>query len=73
MPLIDPTVYAENRRSSTVTQITEAKGDYNKLKSMLENRRTLVRVYREDGARETARVIETVDIELIEAALATFY
>ena len=67
--LIREDEYTARRRAATTSDIASAKGSRKKLEGMLKKRRMLARVYAEDGAVSTAKIIETVDIALIESAL----
>lgn len=68
--LIKHAVYRENRRLSTVADIAIMNGSIKNLEAMRDKRKRLARIYAEDGAIETARCIEEVDIVLLDKALA---
>lgn len=61
--------YIARRQDSTLVDIEQCYQDRQQLTELLAARRTLARIYAEDGAIQTAHTIETVDVALIEAAL----
>lgn len=61
--------YKKGRRSSTEADIEQCFGDKDQLTRLLSSREGLARTYAEDGAVHTARLIETIDIALIQQAL----
>jgi hypothetical protein len=61
--------YLDSRHTSTLVDIEQCYHDRKQLIDLLEVRKTLARIYAEDGAIKTARAIETIDIALIEDAL----
>lgn len=72
MSLIEREKYIAGRRSSTLREIeaTNTRGEARRrLLGLLWSRRSLAQIYYEDGARDTARIIEEVDIALIQAAI----
>lgn len=49
--------YKEGRRSGTEVDIQQCFGDIDQLKRLLRDRKGLARIYAEDGATHTARLI----------------
>lgn len=61
--------YREGRRSGTEVDIQQCFGDLKQLKRLLRDREGLARIYAEDGAIQTARLIEEIDIGLIQETI----
>ena len=64
--------YLDRRAASTLVDIEQCYTDRKQLTELLAARKTLARIYAEDGAVKTARAIETIDIPLIESALEAY-
>lgn len=67
-PVAQQDDYRERRRTTTLEEILLCPTAAD-LQALRARRRSLARIYAEDGAILTARCIETVDIPLIEEAL----
>jgi len=61
--------FIRNNRANTKTKIRACNGSTEKLQELLKHERALATIYEDDGAHDTAYIIRTVNVPLIQAVM----